>query len=112
MRFYHIVRSGITFKVNETFIELWQNSYESDKSSTTISFCPDDDEDDLGYSNLSHPRQQDVEDIFDDDISDTNFRFGAKCVADEASDENDSLLVAYDENSIDSLWQEDIIISA
>lgn len=109
-----MVRSGITFKVNETFIELWQ-SYESDeKSSTTISFCADDADDDggdLGYSNLSHSRQQDVEDIFDADISDTNFGFGVKRVADEASDENDSLLVAYDENSIDSLWQEDIIIS-
>lgn len=109
-----MVRSGITFKVNETFIELWQNSYDLDeKSSTTISFCADDadDDGDLGYSNLSHSRQQDVEDIFDDDISDTNFGFGVKRVADEASDENDSLLVAYDENSIDSLWQEDIIIS-
>lgn len=112
MRFYHMVRSGITFKVNETFIELWQNSNESDeKSSTTISFCPDDDDGDLGYSNLSHSRQQDVEDIFDDNISDTNFEFGVKHVADEASDENYSLLVAYDVNSIDSLWQEDIIIS-
>lgn len=98
MKFYHMVRSGVSFKVNETFIELWQNSYDSDdnKSSTTISFCPEDeDEDDLGYSNCSHTHQDDVEDIFED---------GAKRAADEASDENDSLLVAYDANSIDSLW--------
>lgn len=50
---------------------------------------------------MSH-LHEDVEDIFDDDISATNLD-GMKRVADEASDENDSLLVAYDINSIDSL---------
>lgn len=106
MRFYHMVRSGISFKVNETFIELWQNSYESeDKSSTTISFCPDDvDEEDLGYSNLTRSNLHVAEDIFEftDDISETN--------VDEPKDgsENDSLLVAYDADSVDSLWHENV----
>lgn len=110
MRFYHMVRSGVSFKVNETFIELWQNSYESDenKSSTTISLCPDDVEDDLGYFNCSDSHlQQEAEDIFecnDGDISDKNHDDRAKRVADEGSDENDSLLVSYDVNSVDSLW--------
>lgn len=113
MKFYHMVRSGISFKVNETFIELWQNSYDSDdnKSSTTISFCPEDDEDedDLGYSNCSHTHLDDVEDIFEhEDISDTHHE-GEKHAADEASDENDSLLVAYDANSVDSLWHRSLV---
>lgn len=101
-----MVRSGISFKVNETVIELWPNSYESDenKSSTTISFCADEDEDDFGYSNCS--RLQDIEDIFEcnDDISDK--------IRDEGSDENDSLLVAYDLNSVVSvvsLWHKNIV---
>lgn len=109
MRYFHMVRSGVSFKVNETVIELWQNSYESDddKSSTTISFCVDEDEDDLGYSNCNH-LQDDVEDIFecDDDISDKNCSI--KHAADEGSDENDSLLVAYDVNSVVSLWHKNI----
>lgn len=113
MRFYHMVRSGISFKVNETFIELWQNSYESDdnKSSTTISLCPDDDvDDDLGYLNCARSDLHDVEDIFeyDEDISDKHHD-GAKRVADDGSDENDSLLVVYDANSVGSLWHKKII---
>lgn len=113
MRFYHMVRSGVSFKVNETFIELWQNSYESDenKSSTTISLCPDDVDDDLGYFNCNDSHLQDAEDIFecnDGDISDKNHDDGAKRAADEGSDENDSLLVAYDLNSVDSLWHKNV----
>jgi hypothetical protein len=108
MRYYHHIRSGISFKVNETVIELWQNSYESEdnKSSTTISFCAEEDEDDLGYLNCSH--LVDVEDIFEcnDDISDKSRNI--KQAADEGSDENDSLLVAYDMDSVVSLWHKNI----
>lgn len=111
MRFYHMVRSGISFKLNETFIELWQNSYESDdnKSSTTISLCPDDDvDDDLGYSNCSHSHVHDAEDIFasNDDISDKNHERTKR--SGDGSDENDSLLVAYDADSVVSLWHKNI----
>lgn len=112
-----MVRSGISFKVNETFIELWQNSYESDenKSSTTISLCPDDVDDDLGYFNCSDSHLQDAEDIFecnDEDISDKNHDDEAKRAANEGSDENDSLLVAYDVNSVDSLWHKNVNYSS
>lgn len=106
MKFYHMVRSGISFKVNETFIELWQNSYESDdnKSSTTVSLCADVDED-LDYSNCGESHRHHAEDIFDcdEDISD-NDRDESKRPTDDGSDENVSLLVAYDVNSVDSLW--------
>lgn len=107
-----MVRSGISFKVNETFIELWQNSYESDdnKSSTTISLCPDDVDDDLGYFNCSDSHLHDAEDIFECDAdNDDKNDDGTKRAADEGSDENDSLLVAYDINSVDSLWHKNAI---
>lgn len=113
MKFYHMVRSGVSFKVNETFIELWQNSYESDenKSSTTISLCPDDLDDDLTYFNCDESHAHETVDIFecnDGDISDKTHDDGAKRAADEGSDENDSLLVAYDVNSVDSLWYKNV----
>lgn len=111
MRFYHMVRSGISFKVNEIAIELWQNSYDSDenKTSTTISLCPDDVEDDFGYSNCSHSHY--AEDIFgsNDDISDKNNEEMKRAAAGEGTDENDSLLVAYDVDSVVSLWHKNII---
>lgn len=106
-----MVRSGISFKINETSIELlWQDSNsEENKSSTTISFCPDDLDDELGYSNCSHSHY--AEDIFgsNEDISDKN-QHGKRRVAGEGSDENDSLLVAYDADSVVSLWHKNIII--
>lgn len=109
MRYYHMVRSGISFKVNETFIELWQNSSlgSDDKSSTTISFCPDDIDDDFSYCH--RPNLHVVDDIFEynEDISERNI-VGIKRAADDASDENVSLLVAYDENSVDSVWQKSV----
>lgn len=113
MRFYHMVRSGISFKVNETFIELWQNSSleSDDKSSTTISFCPDDiDDDDFGYLNCRRTNLHVVDDIFEynEDISDN---VGIMRATDDGSDENDSLLVAYDENSVDSVWRSTATLS-
>lgn len=108
MKFYHMVRHGISFKVNETFIELWQNSYESDdnKSSTTISLCPDED---LDYLNCGGSQLHHAEDIFecDEDISDNDCD-ERKCPTGDGSDENVSLLVAYDDNSVDSLWHKSI----
>lgn len=41
MKFYHMLRSGISWKLNETIIELWQSSYDM-KTSTTHSYCEDD----------------------------------------------------------------------
>lgn len=36
MKFYHMLRSGMSWKLNETIIELWHSSY--DKTSTSHSF--------------------------------------------------------------------------
>ena len=100
MRYYHQVRSGISFKDNDTAIELWQKFYESgdNKSSTTVSFFDEEDEDNLGYLNCS--RLDDIEDIFEcnDDISDKKQNI-------KGSDENISLLVAYDMDSVVSFWR-------
>lgn len=124
MRFYHMVRSGVSFKINETFIELWQNSHDdSERSSTTISLCEDDDddycgrsadiEDNLGYSKCCHTTHLHELDDDDDDVSDEIHIFDKlhqetqfTAAADDGSDEGDSLLVGYDKNSIVSLWRE------
>jgi hypothetical protein len=37
MKFYHMLRSGMSWKLNETIIELWHGSYDT-KTSTTHSF--------------------------------------------------------------------------
>ncbi len=94
MRFYHSIRSGVSFKVNETVIELWHsNSFGTidSKSSTTISFCRDEDDDEEDVNVTSFLNQ----DTFEDN----------KRIADEGSDENESLLVRYDINSDVSLWK-------
>lgn len=43
MKFYHMLRSGISWKLNETIIELWHSSYDT-KTSTTYSYCDEDNE--------------------------------------------------------------------
>lgn len=120
VKFYHVIRSGISFKANETVIELWHsNSFGSDddnKSSTTISLCNDDDDDDdveevnesadSNNINVTSFTNQDIFDCFDDDDDkDRGLSHGStKRAADEGSDENDSLLVDYDVASVVSLW--------
>lgn len=116
MRFYHMVRSGISWKTNETVIELWQNSYETDsdnKSSTTVSLCPDEEDydNDVEYSNTDNLEFN--EDIFDcESICDKNQKYVEviKKTVGEGSDEDDSLLVAYDANSVISFWQKNLLI--
>lgn len=112
-----MVRSGVSFKINETFIELWRNSRDDSddddiKSSTTISQYEDeDDEDDnLEYSNCCHSNSTHLHEI-DEDISeeiyDRILHQETKFSADDMSgDEGDSLLVAFDKNSVISLWHE------
>jgi hypothetical protein len=97
MRFYHSIRSGVSFKVNETVIELWHsNSFgTNDSKSSTISFCRDDDDDEEDVNVTSFLN----EDIFECDVDEN------KRIADEGSDENESLLVRYDINSDVSLWK-------
>ena len=112
VKFYHVIRSGISYKANETVIELWHSSsFGSDnenKSSTTISLCNDDDEDedespDSNNMNVTSFTNDDIFDCFEDAREDKN-REEMKRAADEGSDENDSLLVDYDVDSVVSLW--------
>lgn len=112
MKFYHVIRSGISFKANETVIELWHSSSfgsdDENKSSTTISLCNDDDEDeeesaDSNNMNVTSFTNDDIFDCFEDVKEDKN-REEMKRAADEGSDENDSLLVDYDVDSVVSLW--------
>lgn len=98
MRFYHSLRSGVSFKLNETVIELWHsNSFGTNdsKSSTTISLCHDDDEEE----------EEAVTSFQQEDIFESELEEEKKRIADESSDENDSLLVRYDINSDVSLWR-------
>lgn len=113
-----MVRSGISWKTNETVIELWQNSYETDsdnKSSTTVSLCAEEDEEeydnDIEYSNTDNLEFN--EDIFDcESICDKNQKHVEviKKTVGEGSDEDDSLLVAYDANSVISFWQKKLLL--
>ncbi|KAG5683313.1 hypothetical protein PVAND_012599 [Polypedilum vanderplanki] len=79
MKFYHVIRSE-----------------EENKSSTTISLCGDDDDDDENELNINFEQ----EDIFEGDEEN---REEIKHAAEDGSDENDSLLVGYDTDSVISL---------
>lgn len=48
MKFYHMLRSGMSWKLNETIIELWHGSYDT-KTTTSHSYSDvlDNDEDDI-----------------------------------------------------------------
>ncbi len=116
MKFYHQIRSGVTFKHNkENIIELWQNYTESEKSSSSDSLFPNKKPDNNCKSrNLLTPSRQAskagkqsckyIFDTFDIEEPDGNV---SDCELLEDSldeDEEDSLLVAYDANSVTSLW--------
>lgn len=110
-----MVRSGVSFKINETFIELWRNSHDDsdedddNKTSTTISlYEDDDDDDDLGYSKCCHSTHlhHEMDDDISEEIYDKMRHQETKFAADDGSDEEDSLLVVYDKNSVVSLWHE------
>lgn len=86
MRFYNLLRIGVTWKGPE-IIELWYNPSDSSKGSISqrFDYRIDDDND-------------------DDDDRDVHTTDDAEKSAASGSDEDDSLLVAYDSNSIGSVW--------
>lgn len=83
MRFYNLLRIGVTWKGPE-IIELWYNPSDSSKGSITQrSDCHiDDDNDEPNYHTTDEAEKS----------------------AASGSDEDDSLLVAYDSNSVGSVW--------
>lgn len=118
MKFYHMLRSGISWKINEQIIELWHSSYDM-KTSTTHSYCEDDTQNDNDILHIdanknesylidgdSHCRKRipqvvDNEDDYDsfldnDDESDDERQIG------EGIDEDDSFLTA---NAVSCVWQ-------
>lgn len=118
MKFYHMLRSGISWKMNETIIELWHSSYDM-KTSTTHSYCEDDTQNETDILNVDAnknesylidgdsrcrkriPKAADNDDDCDslsdnEDASDGERRFG------DGSDEDDSFLTPY---AVAAVWQ-------
>lgn len=125
MRFYNLLRIGITWKGPE-IIELWQSSSDTEKCSTSQEYIttegfyykvPDtysdsEDRDDMVGVHEGNSSDDDME--ADDDFycgpvtTERLRRFDRRTIvtgAGSGSDEDDSLLVAYDSNSIVSVWQ-------
>lgn len=105
MRFYNLLRIGITWKGPE-IIELWQSSSDTEKLSISQEYLTTD-----GYFYRTTPDQRylstDITTEDEDNDADPHYE---RCCDDEAagsgSDEDDSLLVAYDSNSIVSVWRQ------
>lgn len=101
MRFYNLLRIGITWKGPE-IIELWQSSSDTEKLSISQEYLTTD-----GYFYRTTPDQRYLSTDITSDDDDENPQY-ERCCDDDAgsgSDEDDSLLVAYDSNSIVSVWQ-------
>lgn len=84
MRFYHLLKAGNSWKLNQNIIELWQSSYDSDETSTTISLCPDE------FDSKS------VQEPYDEDVSKDPESDDCKIVGD-GEEEDETLLVICDE---------------
>lgn len=124
MKFYHMLRSGISWKLNETIIELWHSSYDINKTSTTLSYCAEEGNDVKenenlhidGNKNESYLMSSDsccrkrIPQIIDNDddcdsLSDNETSSDNEQQIGDGSEENDSFLVAYDAKTIASVWQ-------
>lgn len=91
MRFYHLLRAGITWKGPEV-IELWYKLSDMDKSES---------KDDVSVlCDIEEESEENLDDNNHDEFIDDPEKSAAS-----GSDEDDSLLVAYDSNSIGSVWQ-------
>lgn len=115
MRFYNLLRIGITWKGPE-IIELWQSSSDTEKCSTSQEYITTE-----GFyykvpDTYSESDRDVGDDTDDDDYDIENFyhhhhhrmisnQAATTVVAGSGSDEDDSLLVAYDSNSVVSVWQ-------
>lgn len=112
MKFYHLIRVGVSFKYsNQNIIELWQNGYESDSSSDSQIYptCKDIEIKHRKFSTPKKTRKQnytyifdnfDIEEKDDGNISNTELLNDSE----EEEDDSSSLLAVYDSNSVTSLW--------
>lgn len=119
MKFYHMLRSGISWKINEQIIELWHSSYDM-KTSTTHSYCEDDTQNDNDILNIdasknenylidgdSHCRKripkvvdnEDEDDSLSDNEDDSD---GGERQIGDGIEEDDSFLKA---NAVACVWQ-------
>lgn len=107
MRFYHLLRAGITWKGPEV-IELWYKFGEMEKGGLR------DDEISVLYD-IEEETEENGDDSDDLIMMDVSGGGGGDAENEEeksaasGSEEDDSLLVAYDSNSVGSVWQKLIV---
>lgn len=110
IRYHHLLRAGVSWKINKTIAELWHSSStDSEESDTTMSIYFDENENQLIYSNanksssnssISRSYQTKVQwhDTViskDDNEFDVDVRIDDEKILGDGSDEDDSLLVIY-----------------
>lgn len=103
LRFYNLLRIGVSWKGPEV-IELWYNPSDSSKGSTGRRST-----DEL-KTRRNHEITINIENS-DDDDDEVHITDDAEKSAASGSDEDDSLLVAYDSNSVASVWHKQNVIS-
>lgn len=101
MRFYNLLRIGITWKGPE-IIELWQSSSDNEKLYSSQEYLTTD-----GYFYRTHKHQilQTTVTTSEDEGYGIDEQNNISAIG-TGSDEDDSLLVAYDCNSIISVWRQ------
>lgn len=106
LRFYNLLRIGVSWKGPEV-IELWYNASDSSKGSTGRR------QNDEFKMRRSHEITINIENSDDDDDDDEEVHItdDAEKSAASGSEEDDSLLVAYDSNSVASVWHQRNAIS-
>lgn len=106
IRYHHLLRSGVSWKINKNIVELWHDSLsdsESDKTSTLSLFI---DENDNGLDNIDNNALKTTTQWQDAAMSDSEVEdiiIDEKLLG-EGSDEDDSLLVIYEEPA-NMYWQ-------
>lgn len=99
IRYHHLLRSGVSWKINKNIVALWHNSLsdtDSDKTST-LSLAIDDNDNCLDYSNSSVKSTSRSIQWLDFGTSDSEIDEEMKVddekILGEGSDEDNSLLV-------------------
>lgn len=103
IRFHHLLRSGVSWKINKNIVALWHNSSsDSDSEKTsTLSLCIDENDNRMADSTKNQSRalwlDLETSDSEIDDIKVDDKRLN------DGSDEDDTLLVIYESQS--DFWQ-------
>lgn len=120
MKFYHMLRSGISWKMSETIIELWHSSYDM-KTSTTHSYCEDDTQNENDILNIdasknesymdgdSHCRKRIPSKLADnedgDSVSDSEAESDEERQIGDGSNEDDLFLTSHGGKAVETVWQ-------